>query len=166
MLYVLIILIFPAFRLSITKASDHYTSTLPFFGQLGSFPPERCFFSFFVNTAAFFWLCTAYFVYATITVHVHTYMSMDLMWALMMVLFNTIGFLIGFGMALLANFQTSNLHFVHSFGFGIVLVLSLFYMWFFIVISTKLYPKLQHYGVMSMVRLSVAGLYTLSLLGK
>ncbi|CAD5217352.1 unnamed protein product [Bursaphelenchus xylophilus] len=147
-----------------TLSDNHYISYLPSFSDIGDLPPERCFFSFFMNTSAFFWLCTAYFIYVTLTVHLHTFMEMQATWALTIVIFNTFGLFIGVGMAIIANFQASSIGFVHKLGCGVFLLSALFYQWGYIAICFNLKPKLEpNYRPIVISRIFIALLFTLIL---
>ncbi|CAD5213010.1 unnamed protein product [Bursaphelenchus okinawaensis] len=149
----------------LTLHSRHTTNYLPSFSDIGNYPPERCFFSFFINTAAFFWLCTAYFVYATMSVHIHTFMTMNGTWALIMVIQNFFGLMIGVGLVFIANFQDSNVTVVHKGGYGLFLMSGLFYQWGYIVICFNLRPKLEpNYKSVIISRVVIAFMFTVILL--
>ncbi|CAD5219389.1 unnamed protein product [Bursaphelenchus xylophilus] len=122
----------------IAVLNNHEEAWFSMISEGGSLPPESCIFGILLNFAAFFWLVTCFSLHYHLLDHLYWHCGSRSKLRFLFYFMLFIGILSGLGIAVVADFQLSNLRIVHNNGAMVAFLAGLLYCWCYAVVCVKL----------------------------
>jgi hypothetical protein len=127
---------------AIAVSLNHVTAIWPYISDSGTLPPESCIFGQLLNVAALFLACTVYLRHRQIVEFYWHHHQQPGKWRSISCALLFLGYTSAFGVSMVANFQESNVIYVHYTGALMAFGCGLIYAWAQTVFSYLMNPKL------------------------
>uniref|UniRef100_A0AC34FCT9 DNA damage-regulated autophagy modulator protein 2 n=1 Tax=Panagrolaimus sp. ES5 TaxID=591445 RepID=A0AC34FCT9_9BILA len=129
-------------RYTIAVSLNHVTAIWPYISDSGTLPPESCIFGQLLNVAALFLAATVYLRHRQIVEFYWHHHQQPGKWRSISCGLLFLGYTSAFGVSMVANFQESNVIYVHYTGALLAFGCGLIYAWAQTVFSYLMNPKL------------------------
>ncbi|KAI6173968.1 hypothetical protein M3Y98_01139200 [Aphelenchoides besseyi] len=149
---------------TIAVSLRHVSAIWPYISDGGAFAPESCIFGQLLNLSALFLAITVYLRHRQIVEFYWHHHQQTGRWRFFSCVLLWIGYASALGVSIVANFQESNVIFVHYFGAIMAFSSGVIYTWCQTVLSYNMNPKLAR-PVVSHARLGLCCCSTLFFVG-
>uniref|UniRef100_A0A914ZFE4 DNA damage-regulated autophagy modulator protein 2 n=2 Tax=Parascaris univalens TaxID=6257 RepID=A0A914ZFE4_PARUN len=144
-------------------AADHLEAWFSFISDGGALPPESCIFGEFLNLSAMFVAITIYVRHLQIVVFYGKIHHVAGRWRLYSTIMMCIGYVIAFGVSLVANVQETSIPILHGIGAMLAFFCAVIYIWAQLIFTFTMRPTLTHNRI-TCARVILAMLTTVGLI--